>query len=379
MLRRLLRGCALLASLLLFAPLGAQEQQKPAAAAKTKTIDLVICLDVSNSMDGLIDSAKRKLWDIVNEVGRAKPTPKLRVALYSYGNDGYDPKTGWVVKDLDLTNDLDKVSEKLFALRTNGGTEYVGRVTQAALTQLDWSKEPGALKIIFVCGNEPATQDPEVQLKPLAERMIHANVIVNTIYCGDPRHSEAAGWKQYADWCEGKFMAINQSGAIAIATPYDKELADLSTQLNRTYLWFGKEGKSKASNQVMQDSNAATAGGGVAAQRAQSKAGANYRVGACLVERLEEDKNFDVTKVPVEDLPEEMKKMTPEERVKYVKDKLAEREKIRGRINEVGKKQREHIEVERKKVASKGEKALDEAIKQVVREQCHKKGIEIPN
>src|SRR3954471_15526373 len=107
-----------------------------------KPVDLVICLDVSNSMDGLIDSAKRKLWDIVNDLGKAKPTPKLRVALYSYGNDGYDPKVGWVRKELDLTTDPDKVSEKLFGLKTNGGTEYVGRVCRDALQQLQWSNDP---------------------------------------------------------------------------------------------------------------------------------------------------------------------------------------------------------------------------------------------
>jgi hypothetical protein len=378
MIRRFLRGSALLALVALIAPLSADEP-KAAPKAGGKCIDLVICLDTSNSMDALIDSAKRKLWDIVNEVGRAKPTPKLRVALYSYGNDGYDPKTGWVRKELDLTTDLDKVSEKLFELKTHGGTEYVGRVTNRALHDLDWNKDAGTLKIIFVCGNEAATQDPEVQLKPLAELAVRSNVIVNTIYCGDPQHSESMAWKQFADWSEGKFMAINQSGAIAIATPFDKDLADLSGQLNKTYLFWGAEAKKSAENQVRQDSNAAAAAPGVAAQRGQSKAGANYKLGNCLVERLEEDPKFDVTKIPAEELPDDMKKMTADERVKHVKEKLAEREKIRAKINELGKKQREFIDGERKKVATKGEKALDEAIKEVVREQCKKKGIEIPN
>src|SRR3954447_13689594 len=80
--------------------------------AEGKPIDVVICLDVSNSMDGLIGSAKLKLWDIVNDLGKVKPTPRLRVALYSYGNTGYDPKVGWVRKDLDLTADLDEVYRK---------------------------------------------------------------------------------------------------------------------------------------------------------------------------------------------------------------------------------------------------------------------------
>ena len=48
-------------------------------------IDLVICLDTSNSMDGLIESAKVRLWDIVNEVAKAQPEPRLRIALFTYG------------------------------------------------------------------------------------------------------------------------------------------------------------------------------------------------------------------------------------------------------------------------------------------------------
>src|SRR6059058_3658766 len=116
------------ALLLLGAALALGALAPPARAAdktkKTADIDVVICLDVSNSMDGLIASAKVKLWDIVNDLGKIKPTPNLRVALYSYGNDGYDAKVGWVRKDLDLSTDLDELYKKLNALTTNGGTEY---------------------------------------------------------------------------------------------------------------------------------------------------------------------------------------------------------------------------------------------------------------
>jgi biopolymer transport protein ExbD len=63
-----------------------------------KPIDVVICLDVSGSMNGLISSAKTKLWDIINDLAKIKPTPQLRVALYSYGHSTYDAKAGWVRK-----------------------------------------------------------------------------------------------------------------------------------------------------------------------------------------------------------------------------------------------------------------------------------------
>src|SRR6478752_5004286 len=122
--------------------------------AKPTHVDVVLCLDTSNSMDGLIDSAKRKLWAVVNDLAKIDPAPTLRVALYSYGNDTYDAKAGWVRKDLDLTGDLDAVYKQLFALTTKGGTEFVARVTRDALAGLKWADDKDALKILFVCGNE---------------------------------------------------------------------------------------------------------------------------------------------------------------------------------------------------------------------------------
>src|SRR5437016_10669405 len=57
--------------------------------------------------------------------------------IFSYGHNSYDPKAGWVRKELDLTNDLDALYQKLFALSTHGGTEYVTRVCRDAAEQLD--------------------------------------------------------------------------------------------------------------------------------------------------------------------------------------------------------------------------------------------------
>ena len=89
-------------------------------------------------MDGLIDSAKQKLWAVVNDLALAEPSPRLEVALLTFGNDGHNAASpGWVHVQTPFTDDLDVVSERLFALRTNGGTEYVGRVlSRAGATRL---------------------------------------------------------------------------------------------------------------------------------------------------------------------------------------------------------------------------------------------------
>ena len=79
-------------------------------------IDLAIALDTSGSMQPLIDAVSLKLWDIVHDVARLKPTPVFRMALLTYGNSNYDAKAGRVRVETDFTEDFDLVSERLFAL-----------------------------------------------------------------------------------------------------------------------------------------------------------------------------------------------------------------------------------------------------------------------
>ncbi|MFO0803715.1 MAG: VWA domain-containing protein [Gemmataceae bacterium] len=371
----------------------AAESPAPAKAGSEKDIDLVLCLDVSSSMNGLIDSAKIKLWDIVNEMARLKPTPNLRVALYSYGHSNYDAAKGWVKKDLDLTTDLDDVYKALNALTINGGEEYVGRVTHDALVEQKWSKEAGALKLIFVCGNEPANQDKVVTLESVATKAKKDGVIVNAIYCGPATNPEARGWADFADKCGGRFMNIDMNKAgqqVAVKTEFDADILKLNEQLNGTYVAYGKEGENRKQNQLQQDANAAKApaapGAGGAApvplaalERASSKAGALYKnSGWDLVDRMKNDKEFDIKKLKDDEFCDEMKKMKPEERVAYVKKKAEERAELQKKIGELAAKRQKKVDEEvAKQPRSESEKALDEAVKSVVRDQAKAKGFEL--
>jgi len=149
--------------------------------------------------------------------------------------------------------------------------------------------------------------------------------------------------------------------------------------LNKTYLFYGKERREKEANQKTQDLNAATAGAPIAAARAVSKGSGVYRqADADLVDKLKADPKFDIKKVPVEELSEELKKMTPEDREKHVKACLAKRETVQKEISELNKQRETYIQSERKKNPSAADKAFDEAVRGAIREQAKKKGIEIP-
>ena len=370
-------GLALLGLALLIPSASAQDKTKKAE------VDVVICLDVSGSMNGLIDSARVKLWDIVNDLGRAKPAPILRVGLYSYGHTTYDRNKGWVRKEVDLTTDLDTVYQKLNGLTINGGIEYVARVCRDAIVEQKWSEDRKALKMIFVCGNEPVDQDKEVHLKDVAQMALKKDIIINTIYCTRPRFEfEGKGWEDFAKMAEGRYASINQNkGTVAIATPHDKKLEELSVKLNSTYVAYGKEQfrQEKAQNQAAQDSNARKLAPAAAATRAIAKGGAHYRNSDWdLVDRLKDDPKFDITKVPEDQLCDELKKMKPEDRVAFVKKKQTEREVLQKEILELSKKRDEFVREERKKNTKAGDKVFDEAVRGTLRHQAQRKGITIP-
>jgi hypothetical protein len=354
---------------------------KPAPASP-KPVDLVICLDVSGSMGGLIDSARIKLWDVVNELAKVKPTPTLRVGLYSYGGGGAGYTDGYIRKELDLTNDLDAVYEKLNALKISGSVEYATGVSKRAIDEQKWSDDKGALKILFVCGNENADQDPKVKYADLGEVAKGKGVIVNSIYCGSGNDGVAPGWQHLAEACGGKYTTIdmNKAKTQVVNTPFDKELNDLSGKLNTTYVMYGADGKKLAENQAAQDKNAFGAGGGAGATRAAAKAGALYRNDSWdLIDRMKNDAKFDLKTVKEEDLPDELKKLKPEERLAYLKKKEEDRAGIQKQIAELSAKRAKHIEDELKKAPkSDGEKALDEALKATIRTQAKDKGFEVP-
>jgi hypothetical protein len=111
-------------------------------------------------MDGLIDQAKSRLWNIVNTLTTLKyngQTPQVEIALYEYGNDGIRDEN-YIRQVTPLTQDLDLVSEKLFALRTNGGSEYCGAVIRDASANLNWDSNEKSMKLIYIAGNEPFNQ-----------------------------------------------------------------------------------------------------------------------------------------------------------------------------------------------------------------------------
>src|SRR5207245_6266378 len=134
-----------------------------------------------------------------------------RVTLYSYGHTSYDPKKGWVRKESDFTTDLDAIYQKLNGLTIRGGEEYVARVCRDALTEQKWSEDKNALKVIFVAGNEPASQDKEVKLETVAKLAKEMGAVINPIVCGRAHHTEQTDCKELVQIARGKSTNVHST------------------------------------------------------------------------------------------------------------------------------------------------------------------------
>ena len=342
-----------------------------------RPIDLVICLDTSNSMDGLINAAKQKLWDIVNELAKAKPTPHLRVALYAYGTPGFGVETGYVRKQIDLTDDLDAVYGKLAALVTDGGDEYVARVVRTSVLEQPWSIGNDALKVIVVAGNEPATQDPLFKTADVCKDAITRGIIVNAIYCGPPTHSEAESWRDVAHAADGQFASIDQNrGTIVISTPFDQKLAALGSEINHTYLAYGARGAMGREMQAAADTTAAAASPAVFASRVVAKAGGQYRNSSWDLVDAMGRKDFDLAKVKTEELPAEMQGMTLDQRRTHLDSMAKKRTDVQQQINDLNVQRQKFIAGEMKKGGKSADNAFDTAMLRAIREQAARKNFE---
>lgn len=349
-------------------------------AANAPLIQIAILLDTSNSMDGLIDQAKAQLWMIVNRFAKAQRQgldPNFQIALFEYGNTSLPAEEGYIRQVVSFTSDLDKVSASLFALKTNGGDEYCGQVINEALDRLSWSKKANDFKAVYIAGNEPFTQG-DVNYVGVCERARGKGVLVNTIHCGKHEAGVSGMWQHGAQLAGGSYMTINQDRSLVHEpAPQDDALAKLNTDLNSTYLYYGKAGAENKEQQREVDEANLKLSADAAAERTASKAGKYYSNAHWdLVDACDKD-DFDLAKIPNEQLPEDMRKMTLEQKKAHILKMAKERKAIQEKIGKLAAERAAHIAKERQEAAEKEGETLGEAINKTIDEQLEKQGYEI--
>ena len=348
-----------------------------------KTLEMVFVLDTTGSMGGLIEGAKTKIWSIVNDVMQRKDRPKVKIGLVAYRDNG----DAYVTQVTALTEDLDKIYSTLMDFRAEGGgdtPENVRRALAEGVEKVGWAKtNPNTAQILFLVGDAPPhndyVQEPDVLVT--TAKAVKQNMIINTIQCGNLDGTKEI-WQTIAQRGEGKYFAIAQDGGVqAISTPYDVRLAELANKLGGTYLAYGggagasgerfreESARKQAATESKVANNAPMA---AQADRAMNKAINSAAYSNDLIQSIENE-SVKLEDVKDEDLPENLKKMSPTERKKEVEKRLAERKAIRAEILELSKKRDEFIKTERAKLGKQD--GFDAAVSNALSEQMLRKGI----
>jgi hypothetical protein len=344
-----------------------------------RKVQLVILFDTSNSMDGLLNQAKARIWAIVNEAStltyQGAPVT-LEIAMYDYGNSTIAATQNYIRKQLDFSTDLDLVSEKLFGLRTSGGLEYCPAVIVSSLKELNWSNSPQDLKLIYIAGNESFKQGP-ISTSTACELAAEKHVLVSTIFCGDLLQGINLGWKEGSNCAKGDFFNINSDAAIQqIETPFDDQIIEQNRLLNNTYIGFGEVAVSSKSKQITQDQNAIGVSKMAETERYLVKSKSSYKNEAWDIV----DANLaDSTKIALlkeEELPTEMKGMSVEQRQAFVKQKTEERSAVQKEMARLETARSKYIEAETAKTTQPKTDDFGTAVATSMRNNAKKLGFD---
>ena len=158
---------------------------------------------------------------------------------------------------------------------------------------------------------------------------------------------------------------------VQINAPQDEAIVKLGQELNKTYIPYGFHGEDNKARQEKEDANASAMGSESIVQRSVAKGSGFYtNTGWDLVDAVKKDEKT-LEKLQDNELPPEMRKMSKEERKKYVEEKSKKRAGIQVKLNQLNQERRVYVEKAMKNQS--GENSFDTAIIKAIRAQAVKK------
>jgi Mg-chelatase subunit ChlD len=348
-------------------------------------IQVVFALDCTGSMGGLIQAAKDKIWSIATSMSQTQSAVDISFGFVFYRDKGDQ----FVTKHIQLTSDMDMVYRELMDMQARGGGDTPESVNQAlfeSIQDFKWDTSKTVYKVVFLVGDAPPHMDyaNDVKYPETCHQAIKKDIIINTIQCGDMRETTPI-WKDIAQRGGGEYLQLGQTGnEVVIRCPQDTEISRLMDVIDGTRIYYGtfemrvkSEEKVKASEKIKGQASA-----DVQAKRAEfnysnENNNASYLGSNELISDLQAGK-VKLENVPTEQLPENMKTMTVQQRKDYVETMIAKRKEAEAKLAIQLKERSVYVEKETEKL---GEDAVNASfsgqVHQVLVNQAKSKNIEI--
>jgi Mg-chelatase subunit ChlD len=343
-------------------------------------VEVVFVLDTTGSMGGLIQTAKDKIWSIASTMASAQPAPEIRIGLVAYRDRG----DAYVTQVVDLSRDIDSIQASLMDVEAAGGgdgPESVNQGLHEAIHRISWSPDPEAYKVVFLVGDAPPHLDYQGDA-PYAESLAAAGekgIAVNTIQCGEDAGT-TAHWQRIAQLGGGTYFRVDQAGgAVAIATPFDRKLAELSAELDETRLYYGTaeekaaQARKEAATEKLHTGSSVESRARRAAFNATDAGKSSLLGDKELVEDVASGR-VDLSAIATATLPEPLQALAPEARRALIAETAERRKALSEEIESLSVQREAYL---KEQVAAQGgaKDSLDHRLYDAIREQARAKGL----
>ncbi|MFI5220110.1 MAG: hypothetical protein ACHQNT_11555 [Bacteroidia bacterium] len=219
---------------------------KNAGTTQPRTVELVFCLDLSASTNGMLHDVRNRMWSIANGILQQNELTDLKMGVVGYGRPSFGSADGYVKVISNLTADFDKINFSLHELSAflEKGDQFVPDALFETYKKIKWSKEEGTEKMVFLIGNGNPYTGP-YNLYDVCEVFSKANIHINTVYVnsGKANADYRASYHKIAEMTNGKFSLIHSASRVEINKniALAKDLISMSNSINNTFMFYSKD------------------------------------------------------------------------------------------------------------------------------------------
>jgi len=213
-------------------------------------VDIVFCLDLSGSTNGILERMRDHIWDYVHMLQTISPKADFRIGFIGFGRPSFGKENYFVKVISDLTHDIEGLSFELLQMRTQieAGDQFVGPAIHACAQNISWNENPDAIKIVFLGGNGLVTTGNDPLIKDI-QPCIDKGIIINSIFLlNNPNMGEQKGWEDIARLGNGKYtsLVVKYEYYENLGGFNMERLLTLNRKLDETYIYYGPIGKDRS-------------------------------------------------------------------------------------------------------------------------------------
>jgi hypothetical protein len=245
-------------SLELRAGSGSGRVRKALGDSTRAPLELVFCLDLSGSTNGVLSDLRERYWTIVNQTQLAQPGRELRIGLVGFSRPSFGKENGYVKVLAPISSDLDKAMVELMRLKpyVEKGDQYVSTALKACITGLDWSDDPQADRMVFLVGNGMVSADG-YDFTRYSDLARVRDIRVHSLYARRTHgfFKEFPGWKRIAGISGGQCTEFKVNAPDSLLT-WPNCTPELLTQLEQSLPASGDSGNLGLAKGTTQESRA---------------------------------------------------------------------------------------------------------------------------